>query len=306
MSEKASRHFFIDACAPRDEILGLIAYPYSLKGTDAEYATFYTIKNGAWKHKKFEFDARSIVYLKRENYNAWWILGKRGEIAELSSAGINIEQIPDVGTLGHQLGYVNKIVQIEGSLVVCGYRRQVYLRENNSSRWVHIDQGIIHDNDRDGISLSSIHGLSLQDIHAVGTNGEIWRRTNHEWRKVSSPTNVHLHEVFHSKTGQIFACGNKGTVLTYRGHQWSVLENEGYDGDLWGVCEFRNQVFVSGFGGIGKIDGDRLILVDIKPKKKLTYYRLAATENFLWSIGSDHIFRFDGKTWEEISCPDNQ
>ncbi|MBN6151683.1 hypothetical protein JR065_15160 [Xanthomonas sp. AmX2] len=298
----SSRHYFIDGFTPTKGLLGVVAFPYALKGKDTEYTTLYTTRDGQWGQQKFDFDSRSITYLMHGEYRAWWILGKRGEVVEITQGENSSELIADAGTGGKKLGHMNKITVIDGELYACGYNRQVYRRSNGI--WAHMDQGLLYTGKKDGISLESMAGHSRSDIHAVGSAGEIWFFDGSLWRRCDSPTNVDLNEVGTFDQDKYIACGEDGVVLVGSKDCWKVIRNDEIE-ELWGAVSFKDVLYVAGFDGIGVIEDDRVKKLAIPGVKKVEGYRLRTCGNYLWSIGNDQILRFDGAHWEEIICPDN-
>lgn len=282
-------------------MIGVLGYPNALQGTDTEFATFYMADSNEWVHQQFDFEGRGVVPLKRRDYSAWWILGKRGEVVEVTDS-CRQEQIADAGTGGNKLGYVEKIAVIDGELYVCGYRRQVYRREKG--QWVHIDKGILAGKN-DQLGFESIDGTSKTNIYAVGDRGEIWHFDGRRWDKIDSPTNLDLHEVHCVNPELVYAVGANGIVVRGGGSHWQVLQNEDLGEELWGVVSFAGNVYVAGYDGIAMIQGDDIVPVDTG-LGDIQGYRLRASQGVLWSIGNDHVLRFDGTTWSERVCPDNQ
>ena len=302
--KKDTSHYFIDGFVSGTGTLGVIAYPNALKGTDTEWTTFYMYADDDWVFEKYDFDGRSVVSRPFNNDRSWWLLGKRGEVVEQGD-DVRHEQIPDAGTGPNQYGYVNKIALIETELYVCGYARQVYRRDG--ARWVHIDRGMIASVDAVGISLESMDGVSQNDIYVAGLNGEMWHYDGRDWDQIDSPTNQHLLEISCIRPDLVYAVGKGGVVVRGHGTSWEVLQNPDFAEDLWGVASFKGVVYVAGFGGIGRIDGNDVVPVDTGFGKPIAGYRLrTGPPGVMWSIGNEHILRFDGQKWEEIVCPDNQ
>src|SRR5262249_40427300 len=120
MAQPDTSAYFIDGFSSRAGRLGVIAFPNQLKGKDVEFTRFYTVVNGQWGKKDFDFDSRSVIAVERNGSRNWWILGKRGNVVELVNGVPRIEQIPDAGTEADQHGYVNQLTEIAGELYVCG------------------------------------------------------------------------------------------------------------------------------------------------------------------------------------------
>jgi hypothetical protein len=229
------------------------------------------------------------VYTRVAETPRWWVLAKRGEVAQVTANGESFESIPDAGTGPTRHGYVNKMALIGGELYVCGYQRQVYRREQD--RWVHIDHGILAPTDSQGIGFESMDGTGANNIYAVGWEGEIYRYDGKLWHSIDSPTNVQLFEVHCVNEELVYACGQKGIVVRGAGSRWQVLQNEDFVEDLWGVVSFQGHVYVAGFGGVARIESDDIVPIDMGFGKLIAGYRLRAAPGLLWSIGNDHLVR---------------
>jgi hypothetical protein len=49
-----------------------------------------------------------------------------------------------------------------------------------------------------------------------------------------------------------------------------------------------------------------LVLVKMGKAKPKVCYRLFSNEKYMWlTTGIDQIFRYDGKAWKELVCPEN-
>jgi hypothetical protein len=301
--KKKTTVYFIDGFSPRKGLLGVLAYPHSLKGTDVEFTRFYMTLDGAWVNREFKFDGRSVSYLPKGKKGAWWVLGKRGEVAEVGDGGIRTETIADAGTEPGKFGYVNKLIEISGELYACGFQRQVYRRDGG--KWRHIDAGILSPTRTPTTSLESMDGTSEDNIYVVGAKGEIFHFNGKSWTHCDVPTNVDLHEVRCAAPDLVYACGENGVVLKGNARRWEIVPNDALDAELWGVEVFNDEIYVAGFGGLGKIEADAVIQVDPGLGRHIDGYRLRQKDGLLWSIGTDDILRFDGTTWTELICPDN-
>jgi hypothetical protein len=165
--------YFIDGCAPRDNVLGLISYPHRLKGQDREYTRFYLVEGGRWQARELEFDSRSIVFSDNGNEISWIILGKRGEVLRLASGGSQVGHIGGAGTGPGNHGYVNRIRYVAGTLVACGFRRQVHWLSGSS--WSNISPSIMPPANETRFSFESIDGFALDELYCAGACGEIFQ-----------------------------------------------------------------------------------------------------------------------------------
>lgn len=104
---------------------------------------------------------------------------------------------------------------------------------------------------------------------------------------------------------QFLITGKEGTVLIGARDRWSTSSNPDFDEDLWGIVEFHDEVYVAGYGGLGRLRGERVEPLDLGLGRTVLGYRLRACDGLLWSIGNDDLLMFDGKAWTEVICPDN-
>lgn len=279
-----------------------MAYPNRLRGTDTEFTTFYTVLDNDWSHEPFEFDGRSVAYLGDQATGEWWLLGKRGEVARLGD-DIEVEQIPGAGTTPDSYGYLNRLAVIGGQLYACGFRRQVYVRD--TAGWRRLDEGLREPLSDRGTALEAIDGVAPDCVYAVGWGGQVWKFDGRAWRRCFTPTNVDFHDVRCVDRDKVLVVGQRGTVMFGSDDSWEVIVDDEFDEDLWGVEWFKDQVFVAGYSGIGRLRPDGIAAEDTGLGRPVLGYRLRAKEGLLWSIGNDDILVFDGQHWREVACPDN-
>lgn len=303
MTKPDTRVYFIDGWSPRCGLFAALAFPHHLKGQDVEFCRLYTLAGDKWFQTPFDFDGRSITYMSSGDYRAWWILGKRGEVVEITAGQSRTEQVPDAGTGAGKLGYLNKLAVIGGDLYACGYQRQVYVREDGA--WRSLSKSIEPAQHTMGIGFESIDGTGPDDLYAVGYKGEIWHFDGRAWTQCASPTNVGLTEVRVVDSKNVYACGRRGIVVHGSGNSWNVLHNPDFSDDLWGVEVYQDIVYVAGFGGLAKIEQGAIVPFDPGVGHRIAGYRLHASDGILWSIGNDEILCYDGARWSEIICPDN-
>lgn len=295
-------HYFIDGWSSRTGLIGLVAYPNRLRGTDTEFTTFYTAVDGDWAHETFDFDGRSVVFQGEPATGDWWVLGKRGEVARLGD-DTEFEQIPNAGTGPKNYGYLNRIACVEDQLYVCGFRRQVCVRRDG--RWQRLDAGMLEPLSARGTSLEAIDGTASDCLYAVGSGGQIWHYDGKAWRQCASPTNVDLHEVRCVSRDRVLIVGQRGVVLIGALDAWTITADPDFDEDLWGVAEFEGEVYLAGYGGLGRLHATGVDVLDLGLRRTVLGYRLRTQGGLLWSVGNDDVVCFDGKRWVEVVCPDN-
>lgn len=296
---EASKMVYLKGHSGRRGLVGILARPADFP-PGVEATVFYTHLGSDWGQEQFDFDVVSVSYIKADR--TWWLAGKRGEIVEIGD-DVSITKIPTADTgPGEKYGYLSEIRLIGEQLFVCGYRRQVYAKDGKN--WMLISKEII-DSRKKGpwVGFESIDGFTPEDLYAVGDEGEIWQYNGHDWHPCASPTNANLSCV-RRIDNEMWACGDKGTVLRLVSGAWSVVCcDEGPSAAWWSIEGHDGKVYVAGDDFLGVVDGDQVIQVstNIPPSTA----SLSESEGVLWSVGERHIFSHDGKKWKEHVAPEN-
>ncbi|RCX31124.1 hypothetical protein DFQ59_10388 [Thioalbus denitrificans] len=293
---------FLGGAMPRTELLGAIAYPVALDGTDREFTRFYMRHNRQWVQQEFDSDIVSVCYAPEGRERGWWLLGKRGDVHSLTSAGRLSERIPEAGTGPGRPGYVKKIRVIGGLITACGYRRQVYQRRND--RWVAMAGEIAASRSEVGYCFNDIDGSSESDIYAVGNRGEIFHFDGKRWSECDSGTNVHLEGVA-CLGDSVVVAGRDGVVLLGNHNGFASIGPATAELNFWDVAVYRGRIFVSASAGVFEIGPAPAFDFTPAPLPRHVGYKLATAPEHLLSIGTHQIFSYDGRSAEEIVCPDN-
>lgn len=305
--KKPSRVTFLDAHVSASGWLGVLAFPEDYSG-DVEFTMFFTTQNDQWAQLQFDFDIVSVSSLVDEgsNYRAWWLAGKRGELVEVRGGSARIERIPTAGTGSPgKYGYLAQLRTIGGKLFLCGYRRQVYVRE--SGNWLAIGTQIL-DNKTNGpwTGFESIDGFSTRDIYAAGDGGEVWHYDGTTWDQCDVPTNRNISEV-RCIGDEVWLCGDGGFVIRGRNDQWDVVwDSDDPSENWWSIEKFQDQIYLAGNELLVVLDKGKVTPLSIPRKPDITTHRLQAANGKLWSIGEDDIFQFDGSKWASVVCPQNR
>ena len=294
---------FLNGYSGRKGVLGLLAFPDMLS-SDSVFCRFFTFIDESWGRADFDFDGKSLTYLSPPDsgYRGWWILGKNGEIAEVTANGIDVQQIPGAGlNWAEPYGYVEMIKSIAGELYVCGYGRQVYKRVD--SEWVSISDTILTRESATG--FFDIDGVDGAHLYAVGWKGEIYFHDGREWLRDDSPTNSHLSSIICADDGTIWIAGNKGVVLRGGFNQWTEIRSDEFPDNWYGLAVYEGRVYLAANQSLAYVDEDTIKPLDVGLDRPITTNRLFAKEGLLWSVGEKDILVFDGDSWREIEHPDN-
>ena len=121
--------------------------------------------------------------------------------------------------------------------------------------------------------------------------------------RLDLPTNLDIYDAVQINDGSIYTCGDKGTILRGRGSEdWSIVSNNVTDDKLWGICSYRNKIFVCSMNFVYEIVEDELRFVDYSELSEIPSftYRLKTCTDCVWSIGSKQLVQYDGSDWREL------
>lgn len=304
MTTADTRVRFLDGHSPREGRLGVLAFPVTLDGKEVEFTRLFTVADGVWYHLDFDIDLVSLTNYDDGGLKGWWLLSKRGDVLIVNSGGQIRESIGDAGTGTNKLGYVKRIRVISQSLWVCGYRRQVYRRVDG--RWRHIDSGILASKAEIGFVFNDINGRDSSDVYAVGNRGEVFHFDGLAWTQCQTPTNVHLEAVACGENGHTLVVGRSGVALLGDRTGFRVVNGIDPEINFWSAIWFGDRFFASASQGVFQITDRGATLLTSGTPSAHVGYRLCATPQSLWSIGTHQLLKLEGQTWTELRCPDNQ
>ncbi len=305
MSKRDPSVYFVGGYTPRKDLMGTISYACELEDTDAEHTIFYmyNLDNDYWSQEQFDHEIVSVEYQKIKGKPAWYLLSKRGVVSKFSQSGISEDLIRGAGTGPGLYGYVCQIKKIDNALYVCGMCRQVFKKMKN--KWVSIADDILAHVDSVDYCFNAIDGSNISNIYAVGWQGEIYHYNGKKWTQCDSPTNVDLYAVKCIDESTVYICGRGGVFLYGSKNNWTIVQDEKTDDNLWSIEVFKNILFVASYSELYSFDGSTLKKVDTKLNPAPDSSRLHANNEILWSFGNNDLVCFDGKKWRRVMCPDN-
>jgi hypothetical protein len=190
------------------------------------------------------------------------------------------------------------LATIGGYAFACGSDRQVFKRVDEG-QWISMHAP--DSSKLDGTyGFESIAGFDEEDIYAVGWKGEIWHFNGEKWRQIDSPTIQILTSVVCAEDGVVYIGGRNGTLIKGRGDIWEIVNRTGYNGDIWSMQFFDKKLFIATLDRICTLKEQDLEPVKMGNDYPGTCYHLTTSDGVMWSIGTDDIFSFDGKTWTRI------
>ncbi|MBX3260627.1 MAG: hypothetical protein KF782_13120 [Labilithrix sp.] len=197
------------------------------------------------------------------------------------------EQIPGVRDL-------RGCASVGGSAYAYGMNREVFHRAGEGA-WTPMHAPGARAGEIAG--FEALDGFAAGDLYAAGWEGEIWRYGDGAWSKCASPVGVILSAVCCTGDGQVYACGQSGTLVRGRGEKWQALKTDGVPEDLWDVRWFGGALYVASMSALYRWVEGKLVAVDFGSDPPTTFHKLTDAEGVLWSIGERSVASFDGTSW---------
>jgi hypothetical protein len=260
--------------------------------------------DGQWKHRLIDNSIGSVCFIEEPELKIL-NMGVNGEITVATLPGVTTEQVgsSEQGTSYSVL--LRCIRKIGTHVYVAGMARRVYRREA-PNRWIAIDQGVfVPREQREGaIGFNSIDGLHEQAIYSVGYRGEIWFFDGNKWIPQETSTNIVLTGVKCIPNEEVYACGMAGIILRGKTDRWEIIEQDITKEDFWGITYFHENIYLSNYDGVFKLDNGNLILVNMGLSSEVSTAYLDANDGVLWSVGNkDLVYTENGKTWTVVENP---
>ncbi len=146
------------------------------------------------------------------------------------------------------------------------------------------------------VYIDRIHGLTADNIYAVGRRGLMLHFDGRAWRRLDVPTGMDLNAVRVTDRGTVIAVGVGGTVLEGNADRWSALQFE--DIDFLDVVDYRGSVFLAaGYLGIFRLDGKGLVPF----RTDIHVVRLTTGADVFCAAGDLSFHCFDGREWQTYS-----
>ncbi len=155
--------------------------------------------------------------------------------------------------------------------------------------------------------IRGLWGFSPDSVFAVGDHGTILSYDGTQWQMMESGTDTHLKAIWGTDKNTLFAVGDQGTVLHYTGGRWQKAESPVRESLSCIRGQSADNIFAAGEKGtILHFDGSRW--KRLESGTKTTFFSL-------WSIpGSDvfavggggTILRYSSNAWNPMNSPDNR
>jgi hypothetical protein len=267
-----------------------------------EHVTRVLRWNGQWVHWLIEWAIGGICVVDTPELQVF-SMGLGGRIHVQTATAWHEEMVDTTDEGPPYRGMLRDIRLVGDSIYVAGMGRQVYQRHANGD-WTRADAGpLARKGEARGVGFNSIDGFSADEIYAVGWGGEIWQMKKGKWKGLSSPTNVILERVLCAPDGNVYICGQAGTVIVGRDTSWNVVEHLETKDNFWGMEWFGGKIWLASLSDLYTLSGTTVERVDFGNGTKLTCGWLTARDGVIWSIGPEDVTYYDGTSWHETLPP---
>lgn len=228
------------------------------------------------------------------------VIGPHGHVHLTGSGDRHAEKISDGLFSPIEFGLLRGARTIEGLPVVCGMKKQVYIRRD-ANKWECISKDIVGGEGVQG--FEAIDGFSLNNMYAVGWNGEVWHYNGSNWSQKDIPVSELLVDVCCGGDGTVYILTRYGTLITGRGDSWRMQK---LTNSYVSLCWFQGILYAADFQNIYKYNTNGVFESVFYPGYHdtytgLTFGKLALGTGIMLSAGTKDWFSFDGTEWKKIN-----
>lgn len=288
---------FIDACVKPDGAIGIALSNDEMIKDNAPFSFLAVNRDGNWlEGGSANWDGVALTVIHKP-LSQIAMFGPSGQVHITGSGDRHVEVIADNFFSPINYGLIRGARTIDGVVMACGMKKQVYRRED-TNRWSCISQQIVG-----GVGVhgfEALDGFSINDVYAVGWGGEIWHFEGTTWKQCDSPYGGVLIDVCCAEDGVVYAVGRGYTLVTGRGDIWAA-RGTNLPVELSALCWFKDQLYAASTRDIFVLNNKgQFVPVAIPDDFPKTCGALATNGKILVSAGERDLFSFDGITWSRL------
>ena len=293
MTKRVSEsHFYVAAAARFRDLIYVLARDKGLEQRDVEHSRFIGFYRGELGHigdRNWRAVDLCVATKPDERMVA---IGEDGQVLTYVGGAVSEETIKEAPVALRGVGVV------DGFAWACGMKRQTYQRVGEGDwRSLHAPPP----SEGENAGFEDIAGYSSNEMYAVGWNGEVWEWNGNSWVHRATPTNAILTSVCCGHDGNVYVCGQRGTLLCGRHDRWDLIEDEEVVEDLWSVVWFADHVYLASMSALYILDGNTLQPVRFEVEERPTsFYKLTQAHGVLWSVGPADVFALEDGVWTRI------
>lgn len=230
----------------------------------------------------------------------------------------SIDELLDMSTYNGMTGIINKLVRVDGQIYALGDYRKIY-RRIGFEQWIELGMeghGVpapAYINDEDDSSMEfgfeDMSGFSVDDMYAVGGEGDVWRFDGMKWHQCPVPTNASLKTVCCAGNGVVYITEMNGSVWAGRTDTWQRIADADISPGYAPVDSFwfNDRLYLGGQEGIWTIDITRGRVVrlqeietDAPNVTNSGRLDISVDGNFLLTAGPYGACIHDGTAWRRL------
>jgi hypothetical protein len=295
-------NIIIDTAEMTEGVIAVVVSNKEMRNQQIPFSFLSARKDGEWlEGGSTQWDALALVNTTYP-LKQLAVIGPHGNVHLTGSGDRHAEKIADGPFTPIELGLLRGARTIEGLPVVCGMKKQVYLRQD-ANKWQCISKDIAGGEGVHG--FEAIDGFSLNDMYAVGWYGEVWHYNGATWMKIDVPTKNLLTDVCCAGDGTVYITGRGSTFITGRHNAWQVQQFK-HPVELVTLCWFKGVLYAADFKNIYTCNTNGIIEPVFYPDAhdaytNYTFGKLALGTGIMLSAGVKDWFTFDGTEWKKIN-----
>lgn len=287
---------FVDACVGLNRAVCVAIVDDELAAKHVPFTKGAVFYQGKWLDAgSLKWDAIAVTRCQTP-IPQYAIVSVNGQVQFTGGGDMHEEQVQDGGASPPQNGMLRDARAIAGVLHVCGMNRQVYRREGRD-QWRHLSLELAPTSGVFG--FEAMDGFALDELYAVGWEGEIWSFDGARWRQHDAGTQAILLDVVCAGDGQVYAIGRGGKLIIGRGARWQTRDQE-LPHELCSLAWFRDRLYACSTSELYVWDGARFQVHAFEGDRPRTLQYLSVGESGLCAVGSKDLFLYDGAAWTRI------
>lgn len=261
----------------------------------------FDMRTGKWGSFKLPWEACGLA-TRTVPVPEVFVLNSEGFVGR-GYGTFNVDDLAKAPGSVPNLGPMREVRAVGDAVVAVGMQRHVLACRAGSTWQVLHTPSLLAANPGNGVfGLNSIHGLSMDELWAVGFGGEIWCLRTGTWHRVDSPTNLALLKVLVLRDGRAIAGGQSGLALRYDGANWREALTLEDGSEIWDACYFKGAVYLATEQCLYRLDASLTAAEPVVVGDGLSCGYLSTDGNVLWSAGSEDIaYTRDGVMWTVVT-----
>jgi len=248
-------------------------------------------RNRGWINASLDYDGISVAACPTESGGKKVvILGATGDFTVIEGGSATS------GIVKRKEDSLASVNCVQGSHIAVGIIGRIY-RMNNSNLWDELTVKSIKTN------LEASCDYPLGGFLVCGWQGFVALYDGVGVTQLESGTNSILTSIICDEKGEIFACGQKGTIVHGSNNSLNPLKLEGITDDFWSIAKFQGEVYISSTTALYKlVDDETVEVVEINCEEVPTsFYHLNTYKDLqMLSVGQQDAVLFDGTDWDRI------